>query len=105
MYASAVKVPAAVTSPQTLADVVDDVPMTLVFDPSPTADAPITIEFVFPLAAKSAFEPTQTFSVPVVHMSPLVDPTKVLSTPVVCATPLFLPIKVPRAPVVLTDPA
>jgi hypothetical protein len=105
MYASAVKVPATVTAPQTFADVVDDVPITVVFEPRPTADAPMTIEFVFPLAAKSAFEPTQTFSVPVVQMSPLVDPTKVLSTPVVFATPLFLPTNVPRAPVVLTDPA
>ena len=83
MYASAVKVPAAVTSPQTLADVVDDVPMTLVFDPSPTADLPMTIELVFPNAATSALAPMTQLFEPVVSRSPAKYPMQVLSVPLV----------------------
>ena len=70
-------------TPKILFAVVDDVPMTVVFAPIPTADAPMTIELLFPNAATFALDPMTQLFVPVVIRSPAKYPIQVLFAPLV----------------------
>ena len=76
-------VASSVNCPNNFVSVVDDVPITVVFDPSPTADLPITMELVFPNAATFALDPMTQLFVPVVIRSPAKYPIQVLFAPLV----------------------
>ena len=59
--------------------------MTVVFDPIPTADLPITMELSSPAADTVAAAPTMVLFDPVVRLMPAVDPMPTLLAPVMTA--------------------
>ena len=70
-------------TPKIFVAVVAVTPMTVVFDPIPTADLPMTMELSLPTAATVAAAPTMVLLLPVVRLLPAVDPMPTLLAPVV----------------------
>ena len=74
--------------------------MTVVFDPIPTADLPITMELSSPTADTVAAAPTMVLLLPVVRLLPAVDPMPTLLAPVVTAPSESAPHAELRVPLV-----
>ena len=90
-------------TPKIFVAVVAVTPMTVVFDPIPTADLPMTMELSSPTADTVAAAPTMVLLLPVVRLLPAVDPMPTLDAPVVTAPSELAPHAELRVPLVFAS--